>query len=67
MVMTGYIFLDISDIKPYLEICGKGETFDFLSQLAKRLNSYVFCGYPELFINQNGEESYFNSAYLISR
>ena len=48
MPFTGYFFKDREDIRPYLEVCEQGETFTFCSNLAKRMNTYVICGYPEL-------------------
>ncbi len=38
-----------------------------MSQLAKKLGSYVFAGYPEIVFEENGTEKYYNSAYLIDR
>ena len=68
MAFTGYYFLDREDIKPFLEVAGKGKTFDFVSSLAKRLNSYVLCGYPELYIDPATKtEHFYNSAYLVDR
>jgi len=36
MAFTGYVFESKQEIKPYLEVAGKGETFDFCSKLAKK-------------------------------
>ncbi len=37
MTLTGYIFDNIEDIKPYLEEYNKGKTFEFCSKIAKKL------------------------------
>lgn len=51
MVFTGYKFTDPSDIEPYLEKAGDGLTFQWCANLAKKLGSWVFCGYPEKVID----------------
>lgn len=47
MPLIGYHFKDSSDIEPFTEKRGEGPTFEFLSNLAKKLKSYVICGYAE--------------------
>ena len=68
MPFTGYYFKDREDIRPYLEVCERGDTFTFCSTLAKRLNCYVICGYPELYIDpETRKEHFYNSAYVVDR
>ncbi|EGR30676.1 carbon-nitrogen family protein, putative [Ichthyophthirius multifiliis] len=67
LAFTGYIFKNQEDIKPYCEEQKQGQQYKFLSQLAKRLFSYVFAGYPEIQIQSDNSQKYYNSAYLIDR
>lgn len=65
---TGYCFTSKDDIRPYLEEAGKGKTFELCASTAKRLNCYVICGYPELYIDSTTKEEHmYNSAYVIDR
>jgi protein N-terminal amidase len=50
MAFTGYCFKNREDVKPYCEIAGKGKMFEFCSNMAKKVNSYIMAGYPELYI-----------------
>ena len=61
MALTGYIFDDLSDIKPYLSYYNKGIQYDFASNLAKKLECYVFLGYPEI----TEDNKYYNSCMVI--
>ena len=56
MCFSGYLFKDFDAIEPFLEVAGKGPTFEFISSLAKKLKSYVLCGYPE-----KDKDKYYNS------
>ena len=47
MALTGYFFDSKEDIAPYTSYCDKGETFDFCSNISKKLNCYTFLGFPE--------------------
>ena len=47
MALTGYFFDSKEDIEPYTSYCDKGETFDFCSNISKKLNCYTFLGFPE--------------------
>ena len=47
MPLIGYHFKDSSDIDSFTEKKGEGQTFEFLSNLAKKCKSYVICGYAE--------------------
>lgn len=67
MCFTGYHFTDSSEIEPLAEQCGSGPTFEFCSQLAKKLNCYVICGYAEIEAKENQEKKFYNSAYVIER
>jgi protein N-terminal amidase len=67
MVTTGYSFKDIKDVEPYAEISGRGKQFDFCSKIAKFLNAYVMCGYPEVFIDEKGDKKYYNALYIVDR
>lgn len=65
---TGYCFISKEDIRPHLDEAGTGKTFEFCVNTAKRLNCYVICGYPELFIDpQSKTEIMYNSAYVVDR
>jgi protein N-terminal amidase len=62
MAFTGYTFSDLSEISPILEEPKPGFlTFDWCSNQARRLTSYVFCGYAE----KSGEKGY-NSMMVLS-
>ncbi len=68
MCFTGYCFTSKEDIKPYTEEATKGKTFEYCASLAKKTNSYIMCGYPELYIDpETNKESFYNSAYVIDR
>ena len=67
MAFTGYTFKSKEDVRPFLEESTKGKTFEFCSSLAKKLNSYVIVGYPELYIDESKNEHMYNSAYVIDR
>ena len=69
MALTGYVFTDIMDIYPLLEEYNTGATYNFCSALAKRLNAYVFCGYPEVekAKDKDNWEKYYNSAMIVDR
>jgi protein N-terminal amidase len=68
MALTGYIFQNIEDISDFLEEFNSGKTYDFCSFLAKRLNSYVFCGYPEKYFNSiTNKYEYYNSCMIVNR
>ena len=67
MAFSGYCFKSPEHIKPCLEIAGLGPTFKFLQTLAKRLDSYVYGGYPEVFMDKKSEKVLYNSSYLIGR
>lgn len=62
MAFSGYTFNDFEEIRPILEEPKPGyPTFDWCAQQARRLNSYIFCGYPEI---SNG--SGYNSMMALS-
>ena len=61
MALTGYIFDDLSDIKPYLSYYNKGIQYDFASNLAKQFECYVFLGYPEI----TEDNKYYNSCMIL--
>ena len=46
MALTGYFFDSKEDIEPYTSYCNKGETFEFCSNISKKLKCYTFLGYP---------------------
>eukprot|EP01022_Parablepharisma_sp_SALTPOND_P020501 TRINITY_DN3748_c0_g1_i2.p1 TRINITY_DN3748_c0_g1~~TRINITY_DN3748_c0_g1_i2.p1 ORF type:complete len:335 (-),score=-3.88 TRINITY_DN3748_c0_g1_i2:56-967(-) len=61
MAFTGYVFSSKADIEPYLETAGSGPSFEYCSSLAKRLDAYIFCGYPE-----KAGHHYYNSLMVVS-
>lgn len=67
MAFTGYTFKDAEDILPYAEE-QRGPQFQFLSKIAKIMNAYIFCGYPEIaFAADKKSAKLYNSAYLVDR
>ena len=67
MAFSGYCFEDLKQIRPCLELAGKGKNFEFMSVLAKKLGAYVVGGYPEVRKTAKGKEEYYNSMYVIDR
>ena len=63
MALTGYFFDSKEDIEPYTSYCDKGETFEFCSNVSKRLKCYTFLGYPEKVENSN----FYNSLMITDR
>ena len=61
MALTGYFFDSKEDIEPYTSYCDKGETFEFCSNVSKKLKCYTFLGYPE-----KGENSNFYNSLMIT-
>ena len=47
MALTGYFFDSKEDIYSYTSYCNEGETFEFCSNISKKLKCYTFIGYPE--------------------
>ena len=45
--LSGYVFDDLNDIKPYTSYYDKGEQYEFISKIAKKLKCYCFMGYPK--------------------
>ena len=62
MTLSGYVFDDLNDIKPYTSYYDKGEQFEFISNLAKKLKCYCFMGYPE----KTYDNKYYNSSFIIT-
>ena len=63
MAFTGYFFDSKDDIEPYTSYCNKGETFDFCSNISKKLNCYTFLGYPE----KTEDSKFYNSLMITDR
>ena len=63
MALTGYFFDSKKDIGPYTSYCNKGETFEFCSNVSKKLKCYTFLGYPEKTENSN----FYNSLMITDR
>ena len=63
MALTGYFFDSKEDIEPYTSHCSKGETFEFCSDISKKLKCYTFLGYPEKDENKN----FYNSLMITDR
>ena len=63
MALTGYFFDSKEDIEPYTSYCNKGETFDFCSDVSKKLNCYTFLGYPE----KDESNNFYNSLMITDR
>ena len=62
MTLSGYVFENLEDIRPYTSYYDKGEQFEFISNLAKKLKCYCFMGYPE----KTYDEKYYNSCFIIT-
>ena len=62
MALTGYFFDSKKDIEPYTSYCDKGETFDFCSNISKKLKCYTFLGFPE----KEGD-NFYNSLMITDR
>ena len=62
MSLSGYIFDNLQDIKPYTSLYNQGEQFEFISKISKRLKCYSFLGYAE--VTHDGK--YFNSCFIIT-
>ena len=63
MALTGYFFDSKEDIEPYTSYCNKGETFEFCSNMSKKLNCYTFLGYPE----KTEDSNFYNSLMIKDR
>ena len=62
MSLSGYIFDNLEDIKPYTSLYNQGEQYEFISNLSKRLKCYSYLGYAE--VTQDGK--YYNSCFIIT-
>ena len=62
MTLTGYIFQNLEEIKPYTSYYDKGEQCNFITKLAKRLKCYCFMGFPE----KTYDDKYYNSCFIIT-
>ena len=62
MTLSGYVFDNLEDIRPYTSYYDKGEQFEFISNLAKKLKCYCFMGYPE----KTYDNKYYNSCFIIT-
>jgi len=62
MSLSGYIFDNLEDIKPYTSLYNQGEQYEFISKLSKRLKCYGYLGYAE--VTQDGK--YYNSCFIIT-
>ena len=49
-----------------MEKAGEGVTFEWCKKQALRLNCWVFCGYPEVLIDDKNEKHYYNSQVVVS-
>lgn len=61
MTLTGYIFQNLEEIKPYICYYDKGDQFNFITNLAKRLKCYCFMGFAE----KTYDNKYYNSCFII--
>ena len=62
MSLSGYIFDNLQDIKPYTSLYNQGEQFEFISKISKRLKCYSFLGYAE----ETHDGKYYNSCFIIT-
>ncbi|GMF02295.1 hypothetical protein B5S28_g2582 [[Candida] boidinii] len=47
LALTGYNFASKKDIEPYLEIQGKGTTYNWAKEISSKYNCHTLIGYPE--------------------
>ena len=62
MSLSGYIFDNLEDIKPYTSLYNQGEQYEFISNISKRLKCYSFLGYAEV----TSDGKYYNSCFIIT-
>lgn len=62
MSLSGYIFKDLEDIKPYTSLYNEGIQYEFISNISKKLKCYCFLGYAEV----TKEGKYYNSCFIIT-
>ena len=55
---SGYIFDDTRDIEEYLEFKDRGPKYDFMKDLARKLDSYVVYSIPEKVIDELVADGY---------
>jgi len=67
MALTGYDFEKKEDVLPLCEQAGKGYHFDVASTIAKVHKSYVLMGYPEKYVDCEGNETLYNSCIIVDR
>ncbi|KAJ8611449.1 hypothetical protein MRB53_037968 [Persea americana] len=60
LAFTGYTFLDLNLIKPYLEPTTSGVSTKWAISTALRYNCHVIVGYPEISTEQNDSGEYIN-------
>lgn len=66
----GYTFPNLATISPFTEIPKEGPTYNFCSQLAKRLQCHVSAGFPERIVQEEkgGGQEYLaaNAAMVVA-
>ena len=62
MALSGYVFENLEEIRPYTSYYDKGDQFEFISNLAKKLKCYCFMGYAE----KTYDDKYYNSCFIIT-
>ena len=62
MSLSGYVFDNLQDIKPYTSLYNQGEQFEFISNISKKLKCYSYLGYAE--VTHDGK--YYNSCFIIT-
>ena len=63
---SGYIFDDTRDIEEYLEFKDRGPTYDFMNDLARKLDSYVVYSIPEKVIDELVADGEYNRILIFS-
>ncbi|ORX85876.1 carbon-nitrogen hydrolase [Anaeromyces robustus] len=65
MIFTGYMFESKEEVKDFVEDGETGVTVTWAKNFAKRINTFVQIGYPQVKI-ENGKELYYNSICIVN-
>ncbi|KAK5107321.1 hypothetical protein LTR62_001376 [Meristemomyces frigidus] len=66
LAFSGYNFPNLSAIQPFLEPTTSGQTTQWAIVNAKRLHCHIIVGYPEIYTNDDGQTTNFNSNVTVS-
>ncbi|KAI7870256.1 carbon-nitrogen hydrolase [Spinellus fusiger] len=66
MAFTGYVFMSLEEVMPYLETATTSPTIEWAKQQALRLQCYVLVGYPEV-AQENEATHHYNSQCCVNK